>query len=467
MERLLIPFYLRAAMRRATSTSTIGENNPQWLRNFAEQTWPGRMPEDQAAQFEDQLNALEKAMNESDESSIRIAVERLTEHHGLFAGVPESKPTYTGTPSFSEPVYENVARAWSLSFSRMEGKNGFETAPSPDAKHQTGYRLRVSLRHGRAYLQASEAGLAPKEAYKEYAFQAFDYLVSTQTSVGVFGYPYDPNGSGLKQHASRLVQEGRAQGIKMVENGWLIEDLGEGGLQFDNGMVGWGLLYAHALTNDPKYFDAALRAGEWAVKRPLVTNWNYNSFSGQLLARLYRITRDSKWLEAARRKFEYGVLPGQLPNGRWVDQHNAKIQYHSVMMRALIEYYLALDEAKNDNTARIADAIQRGLDNLSLQITTHGASNLHELLSLDALCLGLSVFGPNDRWEAAINVNVNALMNDGLPELEKRGYPMTETIACWLLFRKFADLDDRPAEITPMLSTASRGVAENFSSDNK
>jgi len=84
----------------------------------------------------------------------------------------------------------------------------------------------------------------------------------------------------------------------------------------------------------------------------------------------------------------------------------------------------------------VKDGIVLGLNNLAEQINTYGASNVHELLSLDALSLGLLVFGPHENWEKAANVNVNALTNQFLPELEKRRMPMTETVASYILYRR-------------------------------
>jgi hypothetical protein len=45
-----------------------------------------------------------------------------------------------------------------------------------------------------------------------------------------------------------------------------------------------------------------------------VTNWNYNSFSVFLLAEVYRITGDEKYLESAR-KIQCGFLGGSLDTG--------------------------------------------------------------------------------------------------------------------------------------------------------
>jgi hypothetical protein len=444
----MVVFYL--AMTLAVGAEgPMDSSGPTPGDPFDGKTWPGKMSAEAREGTKPAAARLVGLMNDGDALGVADAVRRLRELHGELAGVPEKRPEYLGPPDASEPDVDRVAGLRRASFERMKGKNAFELAPVPDAEHQTGQRLRVSLRHGRAYLLSAEAGGEGSDLFRDYGIKAFDYLVSAETSSGLFGFPYDPSGGRLKKGAASLVEMGEAAGHTMVENGWLIEDLGEGGLQFDNGMVGFGLVYAWALTGKQVYLDAAKRAGDWAVDRPLVANWNYNSFSGLLLARLYRATGEQKYLDAAHQKFELGVIPGQMENGRWFDQHNAKIQYHSVMLPSLVEYYLALTQAGEvDGASAIRDRIVLGLDNLSTQILTHGASNVHELLSLDALVLGSSALGEKATWRQAGNANVNALCDKGLPELENRDFPMTETVAGWLLYRRSMAKDALMLEIS-------------------
>jgi len=414
---------------------------------FDPETWPGLMPD-----FEEKLDPIAgellDAMRAGDDAGIEAAKRELVKKMGKYAGVPEIIPEYGSPIDTSLPDLAKVEKLWHESFKRMQGRNGWEVADPPKAEIQTGPRLRVSFRNARAYLHSYNAGLERSDEYLKYAVEGFNYITSTQASTGVFGYPYDPNTKNrLKQAAARVVEEGRARGLTMVENGWVIDDLESGGLQFDNGVCGAGLLYAYAITGDARYLDSARRAAEWAIDRPLVNNWNYNCFSGWVLARLYRVTDEQRYLDAATVKFKYGVLPGQMENGRWFDQHNARIQYHSVMLRSLVDFYLALVAAGDPYAGEVKDHVIRGLDNLAEQITTYGASNVHELLSLDALCMGLMTFGYHENWERAANVNVNFLCDHFLPRLEEGGYPMTETVAQYLLHRRVKDGEARSREI--------------------
>ena len=37
------------------------------------------------------------------------------------------------------------------------------------------------------------------------------------------------------------------------------------------------------------------------------------------------------------KKADIGVLPGQMPGGRWFDAHNACAVYHNILLRELLE----------------------------------------------------------------------------------------------------------------------------------
>jgi hypothetical protein len=136
----------------------------------------------------------------------------------------------------------------------------------------------------------------------------------------------------------------------VIRNGWAVEDFDDGGLQFDNGLAGAALVRLFEATKDDKYKKAAVRAADWAATRRVVTNWNYNSFSVLLLAEVYRLTGDDKYLAAAKKKTRLGLLPGQLTEGprtgRWADAHNARPAYHYIMVRGLAA--LAAVLPKND-----------------------------------------------------------------------------------------------------------------------
>jgi hypothetical protein len=138
------------------------------------------------------------------------------------------------------------------------------------------------------------------------------------------------------------------------------------------------VLELYEITKDKRYLDAAKRASDWALTRPLVSNWNYNSFSVYLLARAYRVTGEKKYLEGATKKAMLGVIPGQLtegPNaGRWNDAHNARPSYHYIMLRGLAELAAVMPKDNSAHDAVLA-SLSLGLKNRNQNLLERGAAN--------------------------------------------------------------------------------------------
>lgn len=66
------------------------------------------------------------------------------------------------------------------------------------------------------------------------------------------------------------------------------------------------------------------------------------------------------------KKADIGVLPGQMPGGRWFDAHNACAVYHNILLRDLLELLRALP-AGHDFRATLLDALTRGLDQAAVK----------------------------------------------------------------------------------------------------
>lgn len=196
-------------------------------------------------------------------------------------------------------------------------------------------------------LAARRAGCAEPERLLATARDAGDFLVwaQEQGGTGVFPFPARRNGEGkVWQIAERAMRAAEAQGRldEMVHHGWCVEDAGlgdDGGLQIENAVCAIAVLHLYEATKEEKYLRSVRAAGDWAIARPCVLNWNYNSFSVWLLAELHRVTGDARYLAAAKEKTRLGVLPGQLTDGpragRWFDPHNARPNYHYILTRAL------------------------------------------------------------------------------------------------------------------------------------
>lgn len=403
--------------------------------------YPGRMPPEERKKLDGLAKQMQDAMNARDAAKLAKIRAEMIAGMGKWVGISENPPNYA-KPDAAKPEFGKVENILIQSFERTKGRNGWEQAAAAYKAGESQPRLRISFRLARSYFHSFEAGLKDSQTFFKYAVDGSNYMVSEQTSSGAFGYPYDANAKdGLKATALRVVLEGEKRGIKMTEGKWIVDDLDGGDLQFDNGEVGFGLLHAYILTGDKKYLDSARRAGDWAAKRPLVKNFNYNGFSGCLLARLYRVTGEKKYLDAAKDKFVYGVMPGQMENGRWFDQHNAAIQYHALMMRQLIEFYLALRKAKDPLEEAVKKSIITGLDNMAEEDTTYGVTigKAGESLGIEAYAFGSMLFGKRESWDRAADINIKFLTKEFLPEIEKRGFPFPETAASYLLYRRFAD----------------------------
>lgn len=197
-------------------------------------------------------------------------------------------------------------------------------------------------------LAARRAGCAEPERLLAVAREAGDFLVwaQEQGGRGVFPMPARRNGEGkvwgIVERALRNAEE-QGRYAEVVRNGWCVDDSGlgdDGGLQIENAVCGIAVLELYEATRDEKYLRSARTAGDWAITRPCVANWNYNSFSVWLLAELHRVTGDARYLKAAKDKTRLGVLPGQLTDGpregRWIDPHNAMPNYHYILTRSLV-----------------------------------------------------------------------------------------------------------------------------------
>jgi hypothetical protein len=408
--------------------------------------WPGKMSPN--PEITGLIARLKTAQKDRDLSEMKKLIVELRQKMGIYAGVPEERPAYGKPMDSSKPDLRKIEKICWKAFEALKGRNGWDLAARAKRRGATQPRLRVSTREIMSDLRAAEADVDHADQYRAAAIDGLNYLVSQQTSDGAFGYPYDPHAtSGLVVMAARIAREGQAEGKKMTENGWLIEDLGEGGLQFDNGEAGAALVLGYAMTGNAKYLDAARRAGDWATSRPLVLNWNYNSYSGALLAQLYRATGERKYLRAAIDKFEYGVLPGEMENGRWFDQHNAKPQYHALLCRNLTEYVLALEKAADPHASEAKTKTLRALDSMAAEINRYGASNAGEGLPLEALSLGSMAFGSHAAWDRAATIYVNYLVEHAAPEALDAGRPAPQTMTAYLLYRREGKGGARSCEV--------------------
>jgi hypothetical protein len=190
-----------------------------------------------------------------------------------------------------------------------------------------------------------------------------------------------------------------------LKDGWIVEDEGGGDLKYDNGICAVALVEAFEVVGHKRYLEGAERACEWAMSRPYGTNWNYNAFSVWALARVARATGKRRFLDAAVEELKVGVLPGQMESGRWFDPHNARLVYHAIIVRAMLEVYQALPE-KHALLPTLKRKLILALDEAAGRIRKDGASS--NSTTTEMFGRALILLGPKKSWEEALYINVNA-----------------------------------------------------------
>ncbi len=245
---------------------------------------------------------------------------------------------------------------------------------------------------------AHRAGLDEAQDGLSVAREAARFLMDAQQQGGAGLFPFPAVRGRVETRdkaftaAARFLQKAAKEGRlgNAVRGGWIIEDFGDGGLQFDNGVAGVAMLELWEAVHDARLLESALRSADWAMRQPLARNWNYNSFSVRLLAKAYEATHRNEYLEAAISKARLGVIPGQLTRGpqagRWGDPHNARPAYHYIMMGALAELVLVIPEA-DPRRGGIMQSLELGLRARNPEFAARGIMNMESAMeTLVTIC---------------------------------------------------------------------------------
>ncbi len=336
--------------------------------------------------------ALARALASNDLQAVRAAVAAGRAALGDRAGVPEVADTYQLVPKDRTLLTAEEARSGFAPLSdRLEKERWWKVGADP-ARLTAPLRVPASVMSGcvAAYRAKLDGSACSLDRAKEVA----EFLMWAQQQAGSGGFPF-PAARGTSKAramevATRFIEKAAEAGKldQIVRNGWLFDDLGDGGLQFDNAECGAAMYELYEVTQDPRDLDSARKASDWALARPLCPNWNYNSFSVYLLAKAYAVTGEAKYLEAALRKARLGMIPGQLIDGpragRWLDPHNARPAYHYIMMRALAKLVAVMPKEHPDR-AEVLRALKLGLLTRNAEIISRGVMNKDK--SLEALLL--------------------------------------------------------------------------------
>lgn len=354
------------------------------------------------------MEAGRRALAAQDAAAVRAAVTKAIAALGPWAGNPETATRYY-PPIVTTPFDAAQARDWWLK-EIERGLRGLPWLKNPAGDPR---KMQAGLREAAWPLDglARTALLFPehRDELTTHVRAGADWLIKLQHPSGVFPFPIGP-GLNPREKVGHIVARTIAEHPDIVVNDWIPDDRTDGGLQFDNGLCGRALISAWELTKDARYLEAARKSGDWAIARPLVANWNYNVFSVGLLARLSTATGEARYLDAAVQKADVGVLPGQMPGGRWFDAHNACAVYHNILLRDLLELLHALPAAHTFRPT-LLDALTRGLNQAADETLAHGFTGTWT----DNFARALQWIGENPKWRGALNVNLNASGKNGAP----------------------------------------------------
>ena len=298
------------------------------------------------------------------------------------AGIPEVEDKYVAVPK--EAVWMTPAEAqpgFTPHFEKLEKMRWWKIGADP-TKMSAPLRGVASVIAG--HVAAVRAKLDGADRSIAMAKEAADFLIWAQQQAGAGCYPFpaakSTSDARAMEVATRFLNQAEKAGKleQVVKNGWAFDDLGDGGLQFDNGECGVAMFELYEMSHDNRYLVSAMNAADWAMARPLCSNWNYNSFSVHLLAKAFAITHETKYLDAAIKKARIGVIPGQLTDGpragRWADAHNARPAYHYIIMCALAEL-VAVMPATHEHRPEIIRALSKGLHSRNVEFITQGVMN--------------------------------------------------------------------------------------------
>lgn len=261
---------------------------------------------------------------------------------GSEAGQPEVTDNYsplnTNTTWLSLPNALAVSRALisadSLAYTQTWRICKGELPPAYQP-HSVPLRAGAEISIGLIRIALAETDLARRNLYLQWATDGLDSLLTMQLANGAFPFPdlrtyNDPVYTPI---INNYLQSLGSDSVNVLINGWIIDDSGTGEFKFDAGVIGGAFAEAFLFTGDTNYRNAALKVAAYMDTLRMNTNYNYNTFQTYGLAFGYALAPgNTQWTMHADSILRYSVLPGQLPNGRWMDGHNARSVYHSIII---------------------------------------------------------------------------------------------------------------------------------------
>jgi hypothetical protein len=180
-----------------------------------------------------------------------------------------------------------------------------------------------------------ETDLSRKALYQSWAIRTLDSLATMQLPNGAFPFPdlrsyKDPVFSSIIQNYLNSLG---SDSSSVLANGWIIDDRNSGEFKFDAGVIGNAYYEAYISTGNIKYKNIAISVANYLLPLKMNVNYNYNTFVSLALTRGYQLSNNLNFLNRAILNLRYGLYPGQLANGRWVDGHNANSRYQNLIIQ--------------------------------------------------------------------------------------------------------------------------------------
>lgn len=276
----------------------------------------------------------------SDIDSLHLLIKNI---YGAQAGLPdalESSYTLTNTNTWLDlPNAINLSRNLiaqdSIYYTNLWRLAKGQSPLQAYAPHSIYLRYAAEVALGFLKIAHYESDLIRKNLYITWATTALDSLATMQLPNGAFPFPdlrtyNDPLFGPMIQS---FLNACGADSVNVLINGWIVDDKGTGQFKFDAGVIADAYYQAYLYTNHVNYKNIAISIGNYLLNLKFNTNYNYNTFVSLGLTRAFQLTNDSAYLNRAIINIRYGLLPGQLSNGRWVDGHNAKSVYHAIILK--------------------------------------------------------------------------------------------------------------------------------------
>jgi len=296
-----------------------------------------------------QINALavqlDTALVHEDFSAIDSLNNLIKTTFGAEAGKPDAVESYYSLVSAT--AWQNLTNSILLSRQLISAdslvyvdlwKVGKGMAPPLYQPNSIFLRAAAEVAVGLLKIADKETDLARKTLYQLWANKALDSLATMQLPNGAFPFPdLRPYGDPVFSPiiASYLNSLGADSSLVLV-NGWIIDDRNTGEFKFDAGVIGNAFYEAYSYTGNVQYKNIALSVANYMMPLKMNINYNYNTFVSLALTRGYQLSNDTNYLNRAIVNLRYGLYPGQIENGRWVDGHNANSRYHNLIIYNIV-----------------------------------------------------------------------------------------------------------------------------------